>query len=109
MAITSKTRGEKHILAADALIHIALACRHLNHFDESLQKYEQALEIYKEKLGEKNEKVASILTQVGILYDKKGKLDLASQSYSGAIDIYSAIGKNESLDVAPTLFNLGLV
>jgi tetratricopeptide (TPR) repeat protein len=76
-------------------------------FNESKEKYEQSLLLYKKKLGEDNIKTAETLVRLGALYKYNGHFLLAKPLLEQGLSIYKKNYNENHFKIAWTLSLLG--
>lgn len=104
-------------LAPSAMHHYEFAdlLHSLGEEGRAMGHYQEALELYR-KLSKRNPRVykpyiAATLNQLGLIFQKNGKIDSAQRYYSGALKIYRQLAKylprEYQPNVAMVLNNLG--
>ena len=74
-----------------------------------MKAYKRAHEIFRHKEGEESHGVASTLQRIGAIYHQRGEYEEALENYRKALIICEKIYGNNSLEVAYTINNVGLV
>jgi tetratricopeptide (TPR) repeat protein len=65
-----------------------------------------ALEIYQSALGPRDPKIANVLTNLGVLAQRRGEHKMAARHYREALEIWRTNGLESSLPASVTLHNL---
>eukprot|EP00658_Telonema_sp_P-2_P076931 TRINITY_DN6845_c0_g1_i7.p1 TRINITY_DN6845_c0_g1~~TRINITY_DN6845_c0_g1_i7.p1 ORF type:complete len:369 (-),score=86.80 TRINITY_DN6845_c0_g1_i7:381-1487(-) len=89
--------GPRHIQVAAAMHNIGWAYNNMRQFDLSREAYEMAIEIKAENYGTRQHPdVAGSLTNLaGLLYER-GDFEAAQQAFREEVEIYKAVGMDES-------------
>ncbi|CAF3391648.1 unnamed protein product [Rotaria sp. Silwood2] len=75
--------------------------------NQAIDKYSQALNIFKELFGDQNKSVANCLNNLGVTYFEQRKFTEAVQYYMDALNIRKRIFPHTHPDIARALTNLG--
>ncbi len=106
-SVLEETEPDKYPeIRALALKTMGLAQSQLKNYRQSMEYYELALSLYREL--DDLDGIASILNNMGVLFERKGELDKALKKYSEASDLFS---KNEDSKAKLTiaLSNMGII
>jgi tetratricopeptide (TPR) repeat protein len=87
LAVSIKTEGEDSLDAALAYANLGEGHRVLGHSARALPLFRKARALYGRLLGPDHVRVSSVLTQEGLLLMGEGKLGLADQSLTEALEI----------------------
>ncbi len=93
-------------LLSDIMNSLAILYDNLNDFDDAEHFYTESLNIRRETFGEKSEEYAQSLNNLGQLYSKTKRLDLA-ESY--LIKSFEIMKEKKSVGLATILNDLGVV
>lgn len=95
----------KSIDQGQALNCLGISFFKISNYEEALKHHLQALELFKELLGEKHPYVAKSLNNVGLAYRELGKYKEALKYFMEALELSKELGDNHS--VAMSMDNLG--
>jgi tetratricopeptide (TPR) repeat protein len=87
LQIARKSSGDGSVEAAQMYANVAEVHRVSGRLDRALPLYRKARFIYEKVLGESDTRVASILSQEGLILVNEGKLTLAAQALERAVDL----------------------
>lgn len=87
LTLSLKNRNEKSLDVAMAYANVGEAHRWLGHTDRALPLFRKALSIYESLVGPVNPRVASVLSQEGLVYMADRKYSLAEKDMLGALDV----------------------
>jgi len=87
LEIARKSSGDGSVEAAQMYANVAEVHRVAGRLDRALPLYRKARFIYETALGKADTRVASILSQEGLILISDGKLTLAGQALERAVDI----------------------
>ena len=105
------------IFVANTIVCLAVLNKGLNHNEDAEQKYNEALEIYRELAKTNREAyigyVAMTFNNLAIMHFNLTRYDEAEKEYKEALEIYRELAKTNreayNADVAMTLNNLGVL
>ncbi len=106
-AIKEYSEGSKEY--ANSLANLGLIHNELEEYKKAEQFYEQALNIYKKLLGDRNSYVAHALNNLASVYKDQFIIPKATTLYEEALEIRQEVLGKEHPDTASSLYNLGLV
>ena len=109
LAIALKAAGEESVDAALAYANVAEAHRCSAHAERALPLFRKARAIYEKTLGPESPRVASLLSQEGLLLMNDGKLSLAEQSMVKAVKSLRNSCPDCVVELASAENNLGLL
>ncbi|HTS66021.1 MAG TPA: tetratricopeptide repeat protein [Candidatus Acidoferrales bacterium] len=109
LTIALRVEGEESLEAALAYSNAAEAHRASGHFDRALPLYRKAHATYEKFLGPNHPRVASILSQEGLMAMYEGKLSTAEQTLERAIQILKLHCPDCLVELAIAENNLGLL
>ena len=89
LEIARKSSGDDSLDAAQMYANVAEVHRVSGRLDRALPLYRKARFIYETVLGKADTRVASILSQEGLILINEGKLTLAGQALGRAVDLLS--------------------
>ncbi len=95
------------IPVANALAQKGKLLRLQANYNDAEMFLNQAIDIYK-NLESKTNNFAAAFSELGIVYEKLGKLDLSISCHNKAISIYTALNKPDSEVLANVYTNLGV-
>ena len=99
------------VCAADTLL--SMGANHLvqGDFSAAMRCYEEAMEMYKKKLGAKDDHVAKALHHIGVIHCERSELDTAMESFKISLKIRQGNGTANDYDesMAETLCWIGKV
>lgn len=78
-------------------------------YEKAIQCYANALEIYKNALGNDHPDVASLYNNLGLTYSSKGEYQKAIEEYNKALAIFEAKLGSDHPRIATTYNNMGAV
>jgi tetratricopeptide (TPR) repeat protein len=87
LQVALKSEGETSLDAALAYANVAEAYRVLDHPERALPLFRKARAIYERRLGPEHPRVASVLTQEGLMLLAAGKLGMADDALSRSLAI----------------------
>jgi tetratricopeptide (TPR) repeat protein len=87
LEIARKSSGDSSVDAAQMYANVAEVHRVSGRIDRALPLYRKARFIYEKELGETDARVASILSQEGLILLEEGKLTLAGRALERAVDL----------------------
>jgi tetratricopeptide (TPR) repeat protein len=90
LALTLKTAGEDSLDGGLAYATVAEVHRNLGHGDRALPLFRKSRAIYEKLLGPNHIRVASVLSQEGLILMQEGKLSLAEKSMTRALELLDA-------------------
>ncbi|MVT07391.1 tetratricopeptide repeat protein [Chitinophaga tropicalis] len=85
------------LAAADCLEKMGEICFHLGHYPQALDYHLQAGQIFREQGAQ--DRVASNLNHIGLLYYYNKQKDMARKQYEEALDIYTRLHNNAGIAV----------
>ncbi len=109
LALTLKTRGEKTLDGAMAYANVGEAHRWLGHTDRALPLFRKSLSIYQSLLGPVHPRVASILSQEGLIYMAEKKYSLAEKDMLQSLDVLAKSCPECTFEQLVSESNLGLL
>ena len=88
---------DRSIESAKSLALMARVLASMDKVDESLETYQQALDIYVYNVGEfpRRKSIAELYKSIGDLQVKKGEDSLAAENYGLAVEVFRRGGKND--------------
>ena len=78
-------------------------------YDKALQLFHDALEIFKQVVGEDTDDVAEVLISIGVIHNKRVDYEEALKFLSSSLKIRSKLFGQDDMKVASTLFEIGQV
>jgi tetratricopeptide (TPR) repeat protein len=109
LAIALKAAGEESVDAALAYSNVAETHRCSGHPERALPLFRKARAIYEKTLGPEHPRVASLLSQEGVILMNEGKLSLAEQDMVKAVKLIGKTCPDCIVELAITENNLGLL
>ncbi|HLK62174.1 MAG TPA: tetratricopeptide repeat protein [Bryobacteraceae bacterium] len=104
-----KIGGEHTVDAAMAYANVAEAHRWLGHTDRALPLFRKAQSIYESILGPVHPRVASVVSQEGLIYMADGKYSLAEKEMLRSLDLLAKSCPNCTFEQIVGESNLGLL
>ncbi len=100
LQLKSEALSDKHEELAETLV--AMGCHHqrFKHFDFAQKCYEQALAIYKARLGYDDPRVARVLHNIGVMYHSKNQNSVAMKCFVKSLSIRKAALGDDDISVA---------
>jgi tetratricopeptide (TPR) repeat protein len=105
----AETRRERHPAVASSLNNLALLYCAQGRYEAAEPLYHQALELWREVLGDRHPAVAQSLNNLAGLYDAQGRYSEAEPLYQQALDLRRELLGDRHPDVATSLNNLAAV
>lgn len=109
LAITLKAVGEENLDAALAYTSVAEAHRCSHNFDRALPLFHKARALYEKFLGPEHPRVATLLSQEGLILMQENKLSLAGQLMVQAVTLLHKSCPDCLVELAIAENNLGLL
>ena len=109
LQLKSEALGDKHEEVAETLF--AMGCHHqrFQHSAFAQRCYEQALAIYKARLGYDDPRVSRVLHNIGVMYHSKNQSSVAMKCFTKSLSIRkTALGDND-ISVAESLCWIGKI
>ncbi|MEO8593302.1 MAG: tetratricopeptide repeat protein [Candidatus Solibacter sp.] len=109
LTMAIKTTGEDSVDTALAYTSVAEAHRYMGAIDRALPLYRKALMLYEKALGPRHPRVATLLSQEGLILMHEGKLSMAEKAMLQCLDILRASCPDCVAEIALAETNLGLL
>ena len=101
--------GEDKEEEADAKLALANDLKDQGAYDEALELYYQAVELYTQVFGQDWPDLAKSYNNIGVVYEKKGDLENALLQYQKALEVFLAVFGQEHPLVAASCQNIAAV
>ena len=108
LTILEKVGLKDTIHYATTLLNTATALRGKKAYEESLKKYEYALDIFKNELSPYDYRFASLYNNMSTVYENMGDYESAKENLVKAANIISA-DKESYVELATTFVNIGQI
>jgi tetratricopeptide (TPR) repeat protein len=109
LGLVLKARGETSLDAAMAYANVGEAYRWLGHTERALPLFRKALSIYERLLGPVNPRVASVLSQEGLVYMADKKYSLAEKDMLRSLDVLNQSCPECTFEQLVSETNLGML
>ena len=109
MRIVLKAEGDSGLDAALAYSDVAEVHRMAGRPERALPLYKKALALYEQVLGRNHPRIASILSQEGLILMDEGKLSLAEKAMTQSLDILKKVCPGCTFEMTVSESNLGLL
>ena len=109
LTIAIKATGEESVDTALAYTSVAEAHRYLGASDRALPLYRKARTLYEKALGPEHPRVATILSQEGLILMNDGKLNMAEKSMLQCLNALRKSCPDCGVEIALAEHNLGLL
>ena len=94
---------------ADAKLDLANDLQYQGAFDEAIELYFQAVELYTQVSGHDCPQVAAIHVNIGAVYQRQGRYEEALVELKKGLDVLVAVHSQEHPSVAASFNNIGVV
>jgi len=109
LTLAIKTMGEESVDTALAYASVAEAHRYMGATERALPLYRKARLLYEKALGPAHPRVATLLSQEGLILMHDGKLSLAEQAMVQCLDILKKSCPDCVTEISLAETNLGLL